>query len=608
MVVKQFIFFLILCGPGSVFGQGAHFVSLSWSWQQASGAGATGFSIKRGTVSGGPYTQVGVVGSPAILFFTDTGPFIEGNTYYYVVTAVGPGGESSPSNEASATIPISLLSAWPLAGLTVSKSHTGNFTQGQLNAAYTVIVSNRALAGPSSGAVAVTESVPAGLSLVLMAGDGWTCPSGSNACTRSETLLAGASYPPLTVKVNVAANAASLLTNQVSVLGGGSAPASASDPTIVSPQNTLHFVPVVPCRIADTRASNGPFGGPALAGGSTRAFIIPNSVCRIPVMAQAYSVNVTVAPSGSLGFVTVWPAGQPQPVASTLNSLDGRVKSNAAIVRAGTGGAISVFASNATDLVLDINGYFVAAGEITSLAFYPIAPCRIADTRKPAAPLGGPSLIGGQGRTFPIQSGSCNLPSTSQAYSLNFTALPVSPIGYVTTWPAGQPQPVASSLNFSTGAITANAALVPAGNSGSIDVFASNNTDLIIDINGYFASPGPGGLSLYTVTPCRVLDTRQPSGSAPISSLDVAMSGGKCGIPATVQAYILNATAVPQGSLGYLTLWPQGQAIPLASTLNALDGALTSNMAIVPTNNGSISIFASNPTDVVIDILGYFGP
>jgi hypothetical protein len=63
---------------------------------------------------------------------------------------------------------------------------------------------------------------------------------------------------------------------------------------------------------------------------------------------------------------------------------------------------------------------------------------------------------------------------------------------------------------------------------------------------------------------------------------------------------------VPPARMGFLTLWPQGLARPLASTLNALDGAITSNMAIVPTLNGSISVFASDPTHLVMDINGYF--
>jgi hypothetical protein len=449
------------------------------------------------------------------------------------------------------------------------------------------------------------------MTLVAMAGTGWTCPgTAANNCTRSDSLSGGASYPAITVTVNVAANATSPQVNSVSVSGGGSVTANTTDSTVITAAGAqaLRFVPITPCRIADTRDATGPFGGPIISGGSSRDFIIPNSTCSIPATAQAYSLNVAVVPGTPLGYLTLYPAGQGRPLASTLNSLDGRIKSNAAIVPAGAAGAVSVFASDTTNVILDINGYFVAASDATGLAFYPITPCRIADTRTATAPLGGPSLAGGQNRTFPILASTCNLPATAQAYSLNFAAVPSGSLGYLTAWPTGQARPLASSLNAQTGAITANAAIVPAGTNGSIDVFASNNTNLVIDINGYFAPMGTGGLSLYGVTPCRVVDTRLPAGSAPITTLDVAVSASACGIPASAQAHVLSVTVVPPGSLGYLTLWPQGQTRPVVSTLNALDGAITSNLAIVPTSNGSISTFASNATHLILDISGYFAP
>jgi len=72
---------------------------------------------------------------------------------------------------------------------------------------------------------------------------------------------------------------------------------------------------------------------------------------------------------------------------------------------------------------------------------------------------------------------------------------------------------------------------------------------------------------------------------------------------------VFNATVVPVGELSYLTLWPDGEGQPLASTLNAIDGAITSNMAIVPTNNGSIDAFAAGTTtQLVLDISGFFAP
>jgi hypothetical protein len=72
----------------------------------------------------------------------------------------------------------------------------------------------------------------------------------------------------------------------------------------------------------------------------------------------AYSLNATVVPDGYLDYLSVWPAGEPQPRVSTLNSWDGSAVANAAIVPAGTGGAIDVYVTNPTHVILDIDGYF----------------------------------------------------------------------------------------------------------------------------------------------------------------------------------------------------------------------------------------------------------
>jgi hypothetical protein len=166
---------------------------------------------------------------------------------------------------------------------------------------------------------------------------------------------------------------------------------------------------------------------------------------------------------------------------------------------------------------------------------------------------------------------------------------------------------LASTLNALTGTITANAAIVPAGTGGAINLYTTNNADMVIDINGYFAPPGTGGLSLYTLSPCRVLDTRQNPGPL-TGTLGVNVTGNGCDAPNTAQAYVFNATVVPPSPLGYLTLWPEGAVQPLVSTLNAIDGSLTSNMAIVPAASGAVNAFASNPTQLILDISGYFAP
>ncbi len=257
----------------------------------------------------------------------------------------------------------------------------------------------------------------------------------------------------------------------------------------------LAFYPVTPCRVADTRTGpgfTGAFGPPSLVGGATRNFPIQQSACNIP-STQAYSLRMTVVAPGPLIYLTAWPAGLPQPVAATLNALNGGVIGNQAIVPAGAaaGGPISVFVSNNTDLVIDINGYFPVSGSTGSLHFYPVPPCRVADTRAGSGfsgSFGQPSLVGGATRNFPMLSSSCGISSSALAYSLNMTV--VVPAGgvltYLTAYPAGQALPVAATLNATTGGTVAAGALVPAGTAGAISVFVSNNTDLLIDISGYF--------------------------------------------------------------------------------------------------------------------------
>jgi hypothetical protein len=368
----------------------------------------------------------------------------------------------------------------------------------------------------------------------------------------------------------------------------------------------LQFVPVTPCRVADTRNASGPFGGPESAGGTTRAFEIPQSACNIPSSAVAYSLNVTVVPSGPLGYLSIWPTGQPQPLVSTLNS-DGRVKANAALVPAGTNGGVSVFVTDSTQVILDIDGYFAPTGTASALAFYPVTPCRLVDTRNAAGSLGGPSLGAGSSRSFPLLSGNCGLPAGARAYSLNVTSVPKGPLGYLTAWPSGQSQPLVSTLNAPTGTTTANAAILPAGSGGAVSVYVSNASDVVLDVNGYFAAPGESGLSLYTTTPCRVLDTRSSSGVFS-GTIEVGVASSACAPPSTAQAYVLNATVVPPTPLGYLTLWPHGENQPVVSTLNAIDGGITSNMAIVPTNDGNIDAYSSSANQLLLDLSAYFAP
>src|ERR1017187_2186344 len=127
-----------------------------------------------------------------------------------------------------------------------------------------------------------------------------------------------------------------------------------------------------------------------------------------------------------------------------------------------------------------------------SMAFVSIVPCRLVDTRGftgESGAFGPPAMNASETRTIPVLSNTrCNIPSTAQAYSLNFTVVPTGSLSFLTAWPTGNPpSPMVSILNDFLGTVLANAAVVPAGNSGSIDVYVTNTTQVIIDINGYYA-------------------------------------------------------------------------------------------------------------------------
>lgn len=119
--------------------------------------------------------------------------------------------------------------------LTVTKTHAGSFAQGQTGRTYTIVVNNIGT-GPSSGTVTVTDAVPSGLTPTSLTGDGWTCDLQTWTCTRTDALAGGASYPPITLTVNVHNDAPAQVVNVASVSGGNETitqNSTTSDPTTV---------------------------------------------------------------------------------------------------------------------------------------------------------------------------------------------------------------------------------------------------------------------------------------------------------------------------------------------------------------------------------------
>ena len=140
----------------------------------------------------------------------------------------------APRNSASPANPPALT---PVPDLGVLLTHAGIFTQANIGNTYTIVVTNSGAAG-TLGPVGVTCTLPSGLTATALGGTGWTSDLGALTCTRTDPLAASASYPPVTITVNVATNAPTSVTNTVTVSGGGETNLlnnTASDTTTIIP-------------------------------------------------------------------------------------------------------------------------------------------------------------------------------------------------------------------------------------------------------------------------------------------------------------------------------------------------------------------------------------
>jgi hypothetical protein len=126
---------------------------------------------------------------------------------------------------------------------------------------------------------------------------------------------------------------------------------------------------------------------------------------------------------------------------------------------------------------------------VPGLDYFTVAPCRVVDTRGPVAPNGGPVMQGQQTRTF-VMIGTCGIPSSAKALALNLTVTQSSTAGYVTLFPAGQPLPPTSSINYPVGRTQANNAIILLDDTGKMSAFAGqpagSTVHVIVDVVGYF--------------------------------------------------------------------------------------------------------------------------
>ena len=411
--------------------------------------------------------------------------------------------------------------------LIVTKSHSGDFMQGQSGATYMVTVRNGEGADPTSGTVTVTETAPSGLTLMSMAGTGWTCPSGGTTCTRDDSLDGGSSYPTIIVTVNVTTDAPSRVTNQVSASGGGSTTSSVEDlttisacsysldPTGISASSTKGtggfltnsvlgsaaagsadvMITASPagCSAGSWTAStaNGwlgvsPASGTA-AGTVTVSWQANTGAARTgtaTIAGSTFTVNQAAA-SGVQGVfpnsgvmtglapVTIRGRGFLPGATVTIGGVAATIvvvvdsQTITAVTPANLQGVVDVVVTNPGGSPMTMARGFVYVPAATPTAFYTLNPCRVIDTRNASGSQGGPPLKGGGiQRVFPV-AGSCQVPSDAKAVSLNVTVSDATGIGFLRIYPGDGIPSDATAIEFRPAKNRANNAMVFLATDGS---------------------------------------------------------------------------------------------------------------------------------------------
>ena len=373
-----------------------------------------------------------------------------------------------------------------------------------------------------------------------------------------------------------------------------------------APAGASAYVPVSPYRILDTRTGQG-FPRRVNAG-ETFTLALPN----VPPGASAVVLNMAITGSADGGFVTVYPTGVARPTASSINvDAAGQTIANLVTVPIGAGGTASVYSLMQTDLIADVQGYYVPAVAAQAGRFTPVSPTRLLDTRSPTSTHFG-VLAPNEAVTVNVAA-LAGLPADAAAAALNVTVTDSTASGYWTVYPAGSTRPTASNINVDgAGSTIANQVIAPL-NGGQTTVYAQSGGDLVIDLVGWFtgATAPSSDVGLFVpVTPARLLDTRQaPLGAMPGPNRTAEVPvANRFGVPASgVGAVVINTTITNAAGPGYFSVWPAQTYRPVASSLNATHaGQIIANHVIVPVSTAGFSIFTQSGAHLVADITGWY--
>ncbi|MEV6523685.1 right-handed parallel beta-helix repeat-containing protein [Longispora sp. NPDC051575] len=245
-------------------------------------------------------------------------------------------------------------------------------------------------------------------------------------------------------------------------------------------------------------------------------------------------------------------------------------------------------------------------------AYVPVGPVRILDTREAIGTPGRTPVPAGGTVTLPV-AGRAGVPAEGvTSVTMNVTVTEPTGDGFLTVYPSGEQVPTASNLNWTRGLTVPNLVVMRVVD-GKVNFSHSGagTVHLVADLVGYHT--GGVGSSFLPVGPVRALDTREAIGTpgrtpvAPGGTLTLPVAG-RTGIPATgVTAVTMNVTVTEPTSAGFLTVYPNGRALPNASNLNWTAGQTVPNLVVVPVIDGKVNFRNSGPgtVHVVADVVGY---
>ncbi|MDX2381420.1 MAG: SpoIID/LytB domain-containing protein [Acidimicrobiia bacterium] len=355
-----------------------------------------------------------------------------------------------------------------------------------------------------------------------------------------------------------------------------------------------------------------------------RSFVGPDGVSRtVPSNATAVALNVTSVAAAAGGYVTVWNCGTARPTTSNLNYPGGTNIANGVIAPIGANGKVCLYSFAATDLVVDVSGWFTTNGYVS------VKPLRLVDTRNGTGGRRGvitpdkPMKIRVTGKRITRPNGAgAVVPADAEAVAVNVTAVDALAPGYLTVWPCGTTRPGTSNVNYTAGRhAVANGVMATVGAGGSICLYAFAATQVVVDVVGWAGASGAtGGEPAFVgALPNRVLDTRVGTGgrwspvnpwspaSVRVRGVELSVDGRKRTIPASASAVAVNVTIADPEAAGHATVWPCGVTRPLASNVNFQRHRNVANMVIAPVGpNGSICIHTSQVADVIVDVAGWF--